>query len=144
MSKKVDIDTGSEGKGSHQFSAQADTQEMEERAPVGFFKRTQRRHYSFGSHADYHVRGIAVYQVDGLTSHSVAVKAIEDSSRANGNDLSTAAVVHPVSRFAGEASLAISVRNRYTCRCACPAPCRIVVSGSLQCGLRPDDLLPKE
>ena len=32
MSKKIDVDTGSEGKGSHQFSEQADTQEMEERA----------------------------------------------------------------------------------------------------------------
>jgi hypothetical protein len=32
MSKKIDVDTGSEGKGSHQFSDQADTQEMEERA----------------------------------------------------------------------------------------------------------------
>jgi hypothetical protein len=32
MSKKIDVDTGSEGKGSHQFSEQAGTQEMEERA----------------------------------------------------------------------------------------------------------------
>ena len=32
MSKKIDVDTGSEGKGSHKFSEQADTQEMEERA----------------------------------------------------------------------------------------------------------------
>lgn len=32
MSNKIDVDTGSEGKGSHQFSPQADTQEMEERA----------------------------------------------------------------------------------------------------------------
>ena len=32
MSNNIDIDTGSEGKGSHKFAAQADTQEMEERA----------------------------------------------------------------------------------------------------------------
>ena len=30
--KKIDIDTGSEGKGSHSFNKSADTGEMEERA----------------------------------------------------------------------------------------------------------------
>lgn len=30
--KKIDIDTGSEGKGAHAFKPNADTQEMEERA----------------------------------------------------------------------------------------------------------------
>ena len=30
--KKIDIDTGSEGKGSHAFKQNADTNEMEERA----------------------------------------------------------------------------------------------------------------